>query len=74
MRGSVSNIQTMATPAPRQDSSTDYILPADAFVMFTTPLWNALRQQQKQKENKTKIKTKQNIKTTKTITVFWNRC
>jgi hypothetical protein len=38
MRGNVFNIQTMATPAPRQDSSTDYIFPADAFVMLTTPI------------------------------------
>jgi len=38
MRGNAFDIQTMATPASRQDSSTDYISPADAFVMFTTPL------------------------------------
>ena len=59
MRGNVFNIQTMATPAPRQDSSTDYIFPADAFVMLTTPLWNALQQQQKTKQ-KNKKKAKQN--------------
>jgi hypothetical protein len=57
MRGSVFNIQTMAIPAPRQDSSTDYIFPADALVMFTTQLWNALRQQKnktkKEQQNKT---------------------
>ena len=60
MRGNVFNIQTMATPAPRQDSSTDYIFPADAFVMLTTPLWNALQQQQKtkQKKNQKQNKTK----------------
>jgi hypothetical protein len=57
MRGSVFNIQTMAIPAPRQDSSTDYIFPAHALVMFTTQLWKALRQQKnktkKEQQNKT---------------------
>jgi len=38
MRGNAFDIQTMDTPASRQDNSTDYISPADAFVMFTTPM------------------------------------
>ena len=64
MRGIVFDIQTMATPAPRQDSSTDAIrFVYEAIVKCTTT---------KKRENKSK--TKQQIKTTKTITVFWNRC
>ena len=57
MRGSAFDIQTMATPASRQDSSTDYISPVDAFVMHYV------------KKKATTKKTKQN-KTTKTIAVF----
>ena len=54
MRGSAFDIQTMATPASRQDSSTDYISPVDAFVM------HYVKKKATTKKNKTKQNNKDN--------------